>query len=641
MENFTLYVIKASGLILLFYAAYHLLLKRETFFTSNRWFLLSGLITAFLLPFATHTRVIYTDNTVVTQHPVKSITVQNIGNGEASPFVKVPLEAQSEINWYTIILRIYILGIFFLTVMLLRDLFRLKKIVKERPHKRDGHFKLIDSPEADLPFSFFNYIVYNSDKLTTGELESIICHEKVHSAQKHSADMLIGQLFCIVFWFNPLSWMYKKSISQNLEFIADTEVAKQITDIKAYQKTLLKITVQHNCIAITNHFYQSLIKKRIRMLNTPKSRRINSLKYAMVFPLLLAFVMLFQVKTIAQAKNCSNSNQPDIIAVEIKNDMTDHQIKESLNVFDKEFGCKVIFSNIKRDKEGRITHLKLTAVLHEYSVSGKVPIERFYIIAERAKEGTDISITIGSPKNTITAKTLVFDDTDATGKKRKNAIIKGYGTTNPTCAKEDISDRITFISDTTNQPKDILGDIKAKGIDYEKAFIMIDGKEADVQQLRLLSVQPQTISTSIIGKGTPKDVKKHGEKAKNGMIILTTYKVIQPIKTLPYDAKLDPSFHIAAEQQNNVVFVINRYSDEDSLEWYTKKLKDIGISIQYSNIQRDEQGIIKGISVAVQDKDGSKRSATWNTTEGKAGIPDIKIGRREGTLVATSDDLTH
>jgi hypothetical protein len=53
---------------------------------------------------------------------------------------------------------------------------------------------------------------------------------------------------------------------QNLEFIADSEALKKYP-IKAYQITLLKITTQDNCVALTNPFYQSLIKKRIVMLN--------------------------------------------------------------------------------------------------------------------------------------------------------------------------------------------------------------------------------------------------------------------------------------------------------------------------------------------------------------------------------------
>ncbi|MGM8363445.1 hypothetical protein ACSV4D_16140 [Flavobacterium sp. ARAG 55.4] len=50
METHFIYFIKASGLIGLFFLAYVILLRKETFFTANRWFLLSGLITSTILP---------------------------------------------------------------------------------------------------------------------------------------------------------------------------------------------------------------------------------------------------------------------------------------------------------------------------------------------------------------------------------------------------------------------------------------------------------------------------------------------------------------------------------------------------------------------------------------------------------------
>ena len=167
--------------------------------------------------------------------------------------------------------------------------------------KRQADYKFVDTKENLAPFSFFNTL-FTIRLYTATELENILEHEKVHSDQNHTVDVLISRVFCIVFWFNPFVWLYKKAIFQNLEFIADSEATKKITDKKAYQITLLKITTQENCVAITNHFYQSLIKKRIVMLNKNQSKKRNSWKYAIVLPALVAFVIFFQVKVVAQEK---------------------------------------------------------------------------------------------------------------------------------------------------------------------------------------------------------------------------------------------------------------------------------------------------------------------------------------------------
>jgi hypothetical protein len=78
--------------------------------------------------------------------------------------------------------------------------------------------------------------------------------------------------------------MYKKAMIQNLEFIADSEALKKYPIKKRIRFTLLKITTQDNCVALTNPFYQSLIKKRIVMLN--KINQTKETHGSMILPAL-------------------------------------------------------------------------------------------------------------------------------------------------------------------------------------------------------------------------------------------------------------------------------------------------------------------------------------------------------------------
>ena len=188
-------------------------------------------------------------------------------------------------------------------------------------------------------------------------------HEKVHSSQNHTVDVLISRLFCVVFWFNPLVWLYKKAIVQNLEFIADSEASKNISDKKAYQLTLLKITTQENCVAITNHFYQSLIKKRIVMLNKNQSNKRNSWKYAVVLPLLGAFLFFFQVKVVAQEKAAPKQTEiksPEIDKTNliITKNTTDKEIKEHCEQIKKLYNIDLTYFNIKRNSKGEIINIE-------------------------------------------------------------------------------------------------------------------------------------------------------------------------------------------------------------------------------------------------------------------------------------------
>jgi hypothetical protein len=76
---------------------------------------------------------------------------------------------------------------------------------------------------------------------------------KVHSEQNHSIDVLITRLFSILFWFNPVIWLYQKAILQNLNSSRTVKPYWKF-QTKAYQITLLKITAHENCVALSNHF---------------------------------------------------------------------------------------------------------------------------------------------------------------------------------------------------------------------------------------------------------------------------------------------------------------------------------------------------------------------------------------------------
>ena len=373
METLFVYLGKSSGLIALFYLAYYLILQKETFFISNRWFLLAGLITSTLLPLLFFTKIIW-----VNPSPT------NLNWSKVS--VTTPIENESiEINWYLIFGIVYGIGIVLFLLKLVFDLYSLSKIIKGKKIQKQANFKFIDVTESISPFSYLNYIVYNSSLYSESELENILEHEKVHSSQVHTADVLISRLFCIAFWFNPFVWLYKKAIDQNLEFIADSEASKNSSDKKAYQLTLLKITTQENCVALTNHFYQSLIKKRIVMLNKNQSKKRNSWKYAFVLPLLGAFVFFFQVKIVAQEISSKNTtkNKSEII-ITIDKNFSDKELKKETELFKKVYDCDLIFSEIERNSDNEI--IGITVNYNKdiygngtYKQHSKNTIESFYI----------------------------------------------------------------------------------------------------------------------------------------------------------------------------------------------------------------------------------------------------------------------
>ncbi len=388
MEQLFIYLIKSSGLIAVFYMTYHFLVRKETFFTSNRWFLIAGLFTSLLLPLFTIKKIIYVERPkvnfadLVAYTPTSTPTSANVSAVEA-------------FDWMQLIWVSYILIAVFLVIKIVFNFISLYRMLYQQQKIKNEQFTFVDLNYDIAPFSFFNYIVYNSKLYSHEELQSILLHEKIHSQEFHSFDVMVAKLFSIVFWFNPFVWLYKKAIIQNLEYIADQKAVAHLQDPKVYQRALLKVVTNQNCLAITNNFYQSLIKKRIVMLNKNQSNKRNSLKYALVIPALICFVLLFQIKTIAQQKEettktkHTETHQGADITFDSKE--TDKSLKTLKNVFKEE---KIVteVSKVKRNSAGEITGICIKMKCEdgrkkELKINQSTPIDQIFIYTNRLENG--------------------------------------------------------------------------------------------------------------------------------------------------------------------------------------------------------------------------------------------------------------
>ena len=387
MDALLIYLLKSSGLLAMFYLAYILFMQKETFFTSNRWFLVSGLLTSAVLPLFFITKIIFVEP--------KPITTFNPVNTN----LKSPIQAftpTETIDWMQIGWIVYgVIGLF-LVFRILTHLLSLFQFLNKKQVVLNKPFALVDVKEEINPFSFFKYIVFNSNKYSETELNTILNHEKVHSREKHSIDVLLAKLFCAVFWFNPFVWLYKKAILQNLEFIADQKAIQNIEDKKVYQLTLLKVVTDQHCFPITNNFYQSLIKKRIVMLNKNQSKKVNSWKYFLIIPALVGFVFLFQIKVQAQEKGNKSTVEKTTYEVTteaiIDKNTGDKELKEISKTLKKQYGIQMEFKNVKRNSKSEIT--SITAIWNNHKdtngnhiVESDEPIEPFKFIARKEKNG--------------------------------------------------------------------------------------------------------------------------------------------------------------------------------------------------------------------------------------------------------------
>ncbi|WP_281632697.1 M56 family metallopeptidase [Flavobacterium luteolum] len=533
MEALFIYIIKSSGLMLLFYCAYFFLLRKETFFNSNRWFLLSGLIVSAILPFLTYTKEVW-----IEAAPDININFQN-------NIQNIPQEESADFNWTYLILGLYSIGFLIFLIKLAIDFYSLNTVIKGKKIQQQADFKFIDTNENIAPFSYFEYIVYNSSLYTPSELENIIEHEKVHSDQNHTIDVLVSRAFSIIFWFNPIIWFYKKAIMQNLEFIADNEAAKKLQDKKAYQYTLLKITTHENCVAITNHFYQSLIKKRIVMLNKNQSKKRNSWKYYVIIPALAAFVLLFQVEVVAKERHQTVkavSNEIESVDIyKIQKNTTDLELKRIKEKLKSLHNVEFEASRIKRNSENQLTSLKVEVSYQNQKsqsiqTGGKVAIKDFGIVVVTGKNGAiRAGIKTDDEKSAVSQKVALNEKPNNSEVKNTITNTETNVNTNSITSTKTDSDTNANISTTVVINKDNKTKVITTGgttvavsngtktnAKASSLLVIVDGEEMP-SGFDYNSIKPTDIASVNVLTGV-NATDQYGDKASNGVIEIVTKK---------------------------------------------------------------------------------------------------------------------
>ncbi len=400
MENLLLYFVKSNGLIILFYLMYILFLRKETFFVSNRWYFIFGLFLSLVLPFITFTKTIWLEPV-----PIADLYQDTFPINSSKTEKNIP---ESTIDWSLIILSSYLTISFLIICKIGVELVSFYNKIRNQSRQKAIDYTLIHSTTTENPFSFFHFIVINTNLFSETELHHILTHESIHVKQKHSIDVLFGKLFCALFWINPIIWLYRKAMLQNLEFIADSKTFEQIENKYEYQKTLLKVVNHQHDLSITNQFYQSLIKKRIVMLHTNQSHKRNAWKYATILPLLVGFMLLFQIETVAQVKeitwNSINSNNSlERIEFIITKNTTNAEIIKETELLKKEYNIELKISKIKRNKENEIIALDAKfedkdKTSGKISIKGDRPIEPIRFFKELNENGKG---NIGFDRNNI------------------------------------------------------------------------------------------------------------------------------------------------------------------------------------------------------------------------------------------------
>jgi len=311
-------------------AFYKILLQRETFFRLNRMILLLCLALSFGLPLLP---VPHQWSFRKADGPLVNTSGAATGNSAAGTDLKIqkdvppsqPVEP-TEVKPTTVtdsyslaqftkwLFYFYWFGVAAFALNFLLQMVSLVYRAYSRPVIKDGRFRIVELAGDKAPCSFGNNIFINPEKYDWDTYNQILLHEKIHIQQGHTFDILLAELVLIFQWFNPVAWLYRKELECNLEFLTDSKLLEESAVEKtSYQVSLLRVSAPHFPLSLTTNYNQSLLKKRLVMMNAKRSNINTTWKYFFLLPLAIAFVCLLNKPVVYGQSNdvVQNKKQND------------------------------------------------------------------------------------------------------------------------------------------------------------------------------------------------------------------------------------------------------------------------------------------------------------------------------------------
>ena len=560
MIDFLIYDLKVALLIAVFYMFYRLLLARETFHHVNRIVLLTTAVASYVLPLC----VITIHETVVMQQ-TPTVTIDGL---QASAYEPAPTPL-----WQIVLPILFIIGVAAATGHTLCSLIRIIRLISHsEQHPQADGTTICVTGNADLaPFSWMHYIVMNRSDYDVSDA-AILAHERGHIRLHHSCDVLLVDLLTALQWFNPAMWMLRSDLRAIHEYEADAAVLSQGINARQYQYLLITKAGGIGGYSLANGITHSALKNRITMMLHTKSQRRNYLKLLALLPIVGVTLALnaetvtdyvynndepqkqVPVKKGKQNAAIKNNGKTILQVVEAQDQKTEAEAPKSEQ---KQYEATVTYE-IKEDSPQDVFDVVekmpefpggVQELLGFLSKTIKYPAE-----AEKAgKQGRVIATFVVRKDGSISdARVVKSVDPllDAEALRVINAMpawIPGTQSGKPVNVKYTVPISFRLDGKTKEAPTAVGiftptdsparearedhicredGSIVAMDVDMEKSTVLrplfvVDGKIMDGKEV--YAINPKTIERFYMQDGQ-EAIKKYGDKAKDGVVIITLKK---------------------------------------------------------------------------------------------------------------------
>ncbi|MCM4158909.1 N-acetylmuramoyl-L-alanine amidase [Antarcticibacterium flavum] len=305
MPNYLLFSVTGLGIC---WGLYRVFLKKEKLFVFNRFFLLFSLLLCLIAP------ILHIDYGISFDSRVAVDPVRFFDSGEILPDdpekVAVATLTGPSNNYWDLIVFFYwmVCTLFFFRFS--RNLLLLLLQIRNKSFNGYKGIKTVALKHRGSPYSFFDYLfIHPLDLVENKYLDMLVSHERAHSNQFHSIDILLLEVVGCFFWYNPFLWFYKKEVLENHEYLADEAVINAGANLEEYSAQIIKPgdkVVQ----PLLSGFSFIQTKNRLNMLH---KKRSSGIQIALRAGLALA---IFTAVLIISSFSPGNINEPIVVVVD-------------------------------------------------------------------------------------------------------------------------------------------------------------------------------------------------------------------------------------------------------------------------------------------------------------------------------------
>jgi TonB family protein len=347
MEFPVTYLLQSSMSIILLYAVYALFLERETFFAVNRIYLAGSMAISLIMPFFSRSIPLSSDSEFY-RNVLDTIVI--------TPGMKAGAESLPLTTMQGALI-VYLTGVALFLLRFVFQLFQVTGLIRKFGVARHEGLRIVFTASNYQPFSFFRLVFIPVSLQGKASLSQVIAHEKVHIRQAHTLDLLLLELLTVVQWFNPVVWLYRRSVKSVHEYLADEGVLHHGFSRKDYAELLLDQTLGIQVNDLTHNFNYSLLKNRMIMMTKTRSKRWRSLKAVFAIPVITLLVVAFSTpatSVLAQEEPKKAQNSESAIKVR-EPEETVYEVVKTMPEFKGGYDALVQFmvSNIKYPEEAK------------------------------------------------------------------------------------------------------------------------------------------------------------------------------------------------------------------------------------------------------------------------------------------------